>query len=62
MTKKIDDENRVRKVYAEKGSRSQERFTFRMDIDNYEVVQQQPNKGRFVNDAIREKIQRNGSQ
>lgn len=62
MTKKIEDENRVRKVYASKGSRSQERFTFRMDIDNYEVVQQQPNKGRFVNDAIREKIQRNGSQ
>lgn len=62
MTKKIEDENRVRKVYAKKGRRSQERFTFRMDIDNYEVVQQQPNKGRFVNDAIREKIQRNGSQ
>lgn len=53
MTKKIEDESRVRKAYSAKGTRGQKMFNFRMDLDLWEIVQAQPNKGRFVNDAIR---------
>lgn len=53
MTKKIDDNERVRKAYSPRGQRGQRMFNFRCDLDNWERLQKQPNKGRFVNDAIR---------
>ena len=53
MTKKKSEEERERKEYSPRGERSQRMFNFRCDLDNWEKIQRQPNKGRFVNDAIR---------
>lgn len=53
MTKKIEGNERVRKAYSPRGQRGQRMFNFRCDLDNWERLQQQLNKGRFVNDAIR---------
>lgn len=43
---------RLRKEYAPKGQRSQKMVTFRLDLDNEEWLQQQQNKGRYINDLI----------
>lgn len=53
MTKKMEDEQRVRKAYSPRGQRGQRMFNFRCDLDNWEKLESQPNKGRFVNEAIR---------
>lgn len=53
MTKKIDENDRVRKAYAARGERGQKMVNFRCDLDNIEKLSYQPNKGRFINDAIR---------
>lgn len=53
MTKKIDENDRVRKAYAARGERGQKMVNFRCDLDNIEKLTRQPNKGRFINDAIR---------
>lgn len=53
MTKKIDENERIRKEYAPRGQRTQKMFNFRCDLDNWEKLCQQPNKGKFINDAIR---------
>jgi len=47
---------RVKKEYAKKGERSQKHFSFRIDLDNLERLQTYPNKGRFINEAIRKAI------
>ena len=62
MTKKIEDSDRVRKAYSPRGHRGQKMFNFRCDLDNWEWLQQQPNKGRYVNDIIREKREKNGGR
>lgn len=53
MTKKIDENDRVRKAYAARGERGQKMVNFRCDLDNIEKLSRQLNKGRFINDAIR---------
>lgn len=53
MTQKLKEEERVRKEYSQRGQRSQKMVNFRCDLDNYEKLQKQPNKGRFINEAIR---------
>ena len=53
MTKKIDENDRLRKAYAARGERGQKMVNFRCDLDNIEKLSHQPNKGRFNNDAIR---------
>ena len=53
MTEKKEERERIRKEYAPDGTRGQRMINFRMDIDLWEIVAKQPNKGRFVNDAIR---------
>lgn len=52
MTKKLKDEQRTRKAYAAAGERSQRMFNFRIDLENYEHVQKQSNKGRYINELI----------
>lgn len=58
MTKKVEDESRVRKAYSARGTRGQKMFNFRLDLDLWEALQGLPNKGRFVNDAIRAQLQK----
>ena len=41
-----------RRVYAEKGTRSQKMMTFRIDLENIEYLDKQMNKGRYINDLI----------
>lgn len=53
MTKKIDENDRVRKAYAARGERGQKMVNFRCDLDNIEKLSRQSNKGRFINEAIR---------
>lgn len=42
----------VRKAYAPKGERSQKMMSFRVDLDNINWLEAQPNKGRYINDLI----------
>ncbi len=43
---------RVRKAYAAKGERSQKMMTFRVDLENVEWLEQQVNRGRYINELI----------
>ena len=53
MTKKKSEEERVKKEYSARGQRSQRMVNFRCDFENWEKLQTKPNKGRFINEAIR---------
>ena len=54
MTKKLNEEQRVRKEYSQRGTRGQKMLNFRCDLENYEWLQQRPNKGRTINQALTE--------
>lgn len=41
-----------RKAYAKRGERTSKMMTFRIDADNLEWLNMQPNKGRVINDLI----------
>jgi len=43
---------RVRKAYAAKGERSQKMMTFRVDLENVDWLEQQVNRGRYINELI----------
>lgn len=57
--RKNEERERVRKAYAPKGERGQIMMSFRIDVENVEWLQRQPNKGRAVNAAIADYIKRN---
>lgn len=42
------------RLKSPKGARTQKMFSFRLDLDLVEYLESQPNKGRFLNDLIRE--------
>lgn len=52
MTKAKEESERIRKKYATRGSRSQVRQGFLVDNENAEWLNQQPNKGRYLNNLI----------
>ena len=52
MTRKKEEGERIRKVYSARGERGQKMFNFRMDNENWEWLQQQTNKGRYLNELI----------
>lgn len=52
MTKKKEEGARMRKAYAPNGERSQKPFAFRLDAENIDWLNQQPNKGRYINELI----------
>ena len=56
MTQKIEENERQKKAYSKRGERSQTMFNFRMDNELYDALQNIQNKGRYVNEAIREKL------
>lgn len=51
MKQKVQKE-RVKKQYAEDGTRSQKPFTFRVDNEVQDWLDQQCNKGRYINNLI----------
>ena len=52
MTKEKKEKEYVRKAYAPAGERSQKMMAFRVDNENLEFLNAQPNKGRFLNNLI----------
>lgn len=55
MTKKLTEEERVRKEYSPRGQRGQKMINFRCDLDNYNYLKEQPNRGRLLNELIKSK-------
>ena len=53
---------RVRKVYAPDGVKAQKMVTFRLDLENLAWLNQQRNKGRYINQLIEADRQRAGTQ
>lgn len=51
MTKK-EEQQRMRRAYAAKGERNQKMMSFRVDNENLDWLEQQPNKGRYINELI----------
>lgn len=51
----------VRKQYAPKGERSQKMVNFRCDYENVLWLENQPNKGRYINNLI-EKDRKGGKK
>lgn len=52
MEKEVKTGGRLRKEYAPKGERSQKMVSMRIDYENLEWLNQQYNKGRYINDLI----------
>lgn len=50
--KQKEEKERTRREYASAGSRNQKMMTFRLDNENAEWLQQQANKGRYINELI----------
>lgn len=48
------EKERMKKEYAPAGQRSQKMLTFRCDNDLLPWLSQQANKGRYINDLIRQ--------
>lgn len=53
MTKAKEEAERVRKAYSPRGTRGQKMYNFRMDMENWDYLNQYPNKGRKLNEIIR---------
>lgn len=45
---------RTRREYAKKGERNQTMVSFRLDVENIDWLNGQPNKGRAINRLIEE--------
>lgn len=54
MNQKKEEKERMRKAYAKKGERSQRTMSFRLDNELAEWLNQQPNKGRYINNLIQQ--------
>lgn len=52
MKKSNEPKQRQRREYAPAGERSQKMVSFRCDNENFEWLEQQPNKGRAINNLI----------
>lgn len=52
MEQNKEERGQQRKSYAADGTRGQKHISFRIDLDNLEWLQKQPNKGRYINTLI----------
>lgn len=52
MANKEQAQERNRKARAKNGERGQKMMSFRVDNANLAWLEQQPNKGRYINDLI----------
>lgn len=52
MKEKEETKERIRRTYAKAGERSQKSITFRLDLENADWLDQQTNKGRYINNLI----------
>ena len=51
--KEKEEQQRTRREYAKKGERSQKMMSFRVDNEVADWLNQQHNKGRYINELIR---------
>lgn len=58
MEQKETPMQRVRKTPSANGSQSQKMMNFRLDLDLLQWLSTKPNKGRYINDLIREDMDR----
>lgn len=54
MKQEETPQQRVRKTPSANGSQSQKMMNFRLDLDLLAWLSTKPNKGRYINDLIRE--------
>ena len=52
MEKEKVKKERKKRTYAAPGQRSQKMFNFRLDLENLDWLNQQQNKGRYINELI----------
>lgn len=52
MKEEKQEQQRIRRAYAKKGERNQKMMAFRLDNENAEWLQMQPNRGRYLNELI----------
>ena len=52
--------SRIRKEYGKRGERTQKMMAFRVDVENLEWLESQPNKGRYINQLISNDRQSHG--
>lgn len=45
-----------KRLKSPKGERTKKMFSFRLDLDLVDYLNSQANKGRFINDLIRERM------
>ena len=50
----MEDKERIRKAGIQKGQRTQKMMAFRIDEDVQAILEKVQNKGRVVNDAVKE--------
>lgn len=50
----IEDKNPIRKEGRTRGTITQKPMAFRCDIENIDWLEKQPNKGRYINELIRQ--------
>lgn len=60
MTDFVEIKERLRKMRAPAGKRTQKVTSFRLDLDLIKWLDEQPNKGRYINDLIRADMQQKG--
>lgn len=56
--KEKTEKQRIKREYAKKGERNQKMMTFRLDNENAEWLNQQRNKGRYINDLIKQDMKK----
>lgn len=56
--KQTEEKERQRKAYAARGERSQKMMSFRVDNEVADWLNQQPNKGRYINNLIRKDMEK----
>lgn len=49
----------TRKARAGKGEQAQKMMSFRVDLDNWQWLTRYPNKGRYINDLIKNDREKN---
>ena len=52
MKQEKETKERIRRTYAKAGARSQKSITFRLDLESADWLDQQTNKGRYINNLI----------
>lgn len=59
MTDFTEIKERLRKMRAPAGKRTQKVTSFRLDLDLVKWLDEQPNKGRYINNLIRADMNNN---